>query len=89
MREHSRDRGRLKENIQVKAAVAVWTFYLLYRNMQNCQDNDRPIFQLLICHIIGTNGNTFAKLMDKIKDKNYGNFKKLQKMHLIKFNTHS
>ena len=57
------------ENIQVKAAVAVWTFYLLYRNMQNSQDKDKPLYQLLICHIIGTNGNTFAKLIDKIKDK--------------------
>ncbi len=57
------------ENIQVKAAVAIWTFYLLFRNMQNCHDEDKPLFQLLICHIIGTNANTFAKLLDKIKDK--------------------
>jgi len=57
------------ENIQVKAAIAVWAFYLLYRNLQNCQDNDKSLFQLLICHIIGTNGNTFANLIDKIKDK--------------------
>ena len=29
------------ENILVKAAVAIWTFYLLYRNMQNSQDKPK------------------------------------------------
>ncbi len=57
------------ENIHVKAAVAVWAFYLLYRNMQNCQENDKTLYQLLICHIIGTNENTFANLIEKIKEK--------------------
>lgn len=57
------------ENIQVKAAVAVWTLYLLYRNSLICHESDKPLFNLLICHIIGTNGDTFAKLIDKIKAK--------------------
>lgn len=56
-----------QENIQVKAAVAVWTFYLLYRNTQICHESDKPLFNLLLCHIIGTNGETFAKLIVKIK----------------------
>lgn len=56
------------ENIQVKAAVAIWTFYLLYRNLKNCPKDDKLLFKFLLSYIIGTNGNTFAKLIDKIKD---------------------
>ena len=54
-------------NIQVKAGVAFWTFYLLYRNMQLLPESDKYLFRFLIVHIIGTNGSVFANLIDKIK----------------------
>lgn len=55
------------DNIQHKSIVAVWVFYMLYRNVQNCRDADKLLFHILLCHIIGTNNDVFAKLIDKIK----------------------
>lgn len=54
-------------NIQVKAGVAFWTFYLLYRNMLLLPESEKQLFRFLIVHIIGTNGSVFANLIDKIK----------------------
>lgn len=39
--------------------------------------------------ILNIMSQAIQNYIGKIKEKNYGNFIKLQKKHLIKFNTHS
>ena len=54
-------------NFQHRIAVAVWAFYMLYKKTIDSSFRDKQLFNILICHVIGTNSDVFEGLVNKIK----------------------
>lgn len=55
------------DRIQQKAVLAVWLYYMLYRKILSCGQQEQQMYKILIFHLIGCNHRTFEKLFDKIK----------------------